>query len=273
MGMRTPCTMALVFEIGNTLREARLRRRIDLVEAEQDTKIRSKYLGALESEEFDLLPGVVYTRGFLRTYARYLGLEPQLFIDEYNTRFGRFEDDEHMPARRVLHSSGSSRSTGFRIMLVVSLLALPALAWVGLRSETRSTSSSASGGTGGTPTGSGANRSPNDLLERAVSKTSASAIPARAGGTAGAVARVVISIQNGPSWIEVRRGSSTGPVVFSGIMQRGSVRRFAIERGIITVGAPAHTIIQRGDERISSSSGIAERWKITPAGISRLRTA
>jgi len=62
-------------EIGETLREARMRRRIDMAEVESATKIRAKYLRALESEEWDLLPGPTFVKTFLRTYADYLELD------------------------------------------------------------------------------------------------------------------------------------------------------------------------------------------------------
>ena len=62
-------------EIGETLREARMRRRIDMAEVEAATKIRAKYLRALENEEWDLLPGPTFVKTFLRTYAEYLGLD------------------------------------------------------------------------------------------------------------------------------------------------------------------------------------------------------
>ena len=76
-----------MFEIGNSLREARARRQIPLGQAEGATKIRGKYLRALEEERFDLLPAETYVKGFLRTYADYLGLDGQLYVDEYNSRF------------------------------------------------------------------------------------------------------------------------------------------------------------------------------------------
>ncbi len=65
-------------EIGATLREARMRRHIDITEVESATKIRAKYLRAMEDEEWDLLPGPTFVKSFLRTYADYLGLDSRL---------------------------------------------------------------------------------------------------------------------------------------------------------------------------------------------------
>ena len=72
--------------IGETLREARLRQKIDIAEVEAATKIRGKYLRALENEEFDRLPGSTYVRTFLRSYAEFLGLDPHLLVEEYRVR-------------------------------------------------------------------------------------------------------------------------------------------------------------------------------------------
>lgn len=129
-----------MFELGNNLREARQRRRIDLVIAEQDTKIRSKYLAALETEDFDILPGPVFVRGFLRTYSRYLGLDPQLFIDEYNARFGRFEElEEHASPALGRPSLAQERDRRgrltMRMVAVASLVAIAVFAWLGLRED------------------------------------------------------------------------------------------------------------------------------------------
>jgi len=67
-----------MFEIGNSLRAARIRQKLELSQAEGDTRIRAKYLRALEDERFELLPGSAYAKGFLRAYADYLGLDGQL---------------------------------------------------------------------------------------------------------------------------------------------------------------------------------------------------
>ena len=66
-----------------------MRARIDIGEVETATKIRAKYLRALENEEWDLLPGPTFVKTFLRTYAEYLDLDPKLLVEEYRQRFER----------------------------------------------------------------------------------------------------------------------------------------------------------------------------------------
>jgi cytoskeletal protein RodZ len=76
-------------EIGETLREARMRERIDVSEIEAQTKIRAKYLRALENEEWDLLPGPTFVKSFLRTYAAALGLDGKAIVEEYRLNYER----------------------------------------------------------------------------------------------------------------------------------------------------------------------------------------
>jgi cytoskeletal protein RodZ len=72
--------------IGETLREARTAAGIQLDDAERTIRIRVRYLHALENEEWDVLPGDAYARGFLRTYADFLGLDGRALVDEYDRR-------------------------------------------------------------------------------------------------------------------------------------------------------------------------------------------
>jgi cytoskeleton protein RodZ len=84
-------------EIGPTLREARMRARIDITEVEQATKIRAKYLRALENEEWNLLPGSTFIKSFLREYADYLGLDARTLVEEYKLRYDRPSEHELAP--------------------------------------------------------------------------------------------------------------------------------------------------------------------------------
>jgi cytoskeleton protein RodZ len=95
-------------EIGATLREARMRARIDISEIEAETKIRAKYLRALENEEWALLPGPAYVRSFLRTYAEALDLDAKLLLEEYKLRHERPSDHDLMPIGTSRRKGGST---------------------------------------------------------------------------------------------------------------------------------------------------------------------
>src|ERR671916_1472199 len=99
-------------EIGATLRETRMRQRIDISDMEVRTKIRAKYLRALENEEWDLLPGTTYVKSFLRTYAEVLGLDAKLLVEEYKLRHERLSDVELQPISAAAPGRERRRRTG-----------------------------------------------------------------------------------------------------------------------------------------------------------------
>jgi cytoskeleton protein RodZ len=80
--------------IGDTLREARMRQRLDIADVEAKTKIRAKYLRALENEEFGMLPGPTFVKTFLRSYAEVLGLDPHLLVEDYRARYEPRDETE-----------------------------------------------------------------------------------------------------------------------------------------------------------------------------------
>jgi transcriptional regulator with XRE-family HTH domain len=101
-------------DIGATLREARMRAKIDINEVETRTKIRAKYLRAIENEEWGLLPGDVYVKSFLRTYADYLGLDSRQLIDDYKRRYERPSDHELRPIAPLGRTDRDRRDRGPR---------------------------------------------------------------------------------------------------------------------------------------------------------------
>ena len=121
-------------EIGETLREARMRRRVDMTEVETATKIRGKYLRALENEEWDLLPGPTFVKTFLRTYAEYLGLDSRLLVEEYRQRYERPSTQDLTPfatargrgrpgrRRRRLAAMGPALVVGACVVLLLASL-------------------------------------------------------------------------------------------------------------------------------------------------------
>ncbi len=96
-------------DIGETLREARMRRRIDMAEVESATKIRAKYLRALENEDWDLLPGPTYVKTFLRSYAEYLEVDSRRLVDDYKRRFEHPRSGEAAPFGGLAPGRGQPR--------------------------------------------------------------------------------------------------------------------------------------------------------------------
>src|SRR5918911_1474779 len=121
-------------EIGETLRETRMRRRIDMTEVEAATKIRAKYLRALENEEWDLLPGPTFVKTFLRTYAEYLGLDSRLLVEEYRQRYERVSSQDLTPFGPGLGGQRRRRrprgAYGPVLMVGAGVVALLAVFWV-----------------------------------------------------------------------------------------------------------------------------------------------
>ena len=122
-----------MFEIGATLREARERRQLTYEQVEAETKIRAKYLRALEEEEFDSLPSGTYVRGFLRAYASYLGLDGRLFVDEYASRFGTRHDDELFRRRRERPMTQRRDSSSAVLVALIAVVAVGVLFFVAWR--------------------------------------------------------------------------------------------------------------------------------------------
>jgi hypothetical protein len=124
-----------VFEIGYSLRSARERQGLGFPEIELATKIRAKYIRALEEEDFEALPGDSYVRGFLRTYAEYLGLDGEIYVDEYASRFHAADPwhDEPAPRRRPRRTrrdrSIERRAVVLALAGIAMLTALVFAAW------------------------------------------------------------------------------------------------------------------------------------------------
>src|SRR2546422_8361746 len=120
-----------MFEIGNSLREARVRQGLDYSQIELATKIRAKYIRALEEEHFEVLPTGTYIKGFLRSYAEFLGLDGQLYVDEYNSRnvVDSFDDmPQRRPQRR--HERSFEKKVVFLALAgIAALTGLVIVAW------------------------------------------------------------------------------------------------------------------------------------------------
>jgi cytoskeletal protein RodZ len=114
-------------EIGNALKAARESRGISLAAAEEKTKIRRKYLEALEAENFGLLPGRVYVKGFIKSYATFLELDSRALVSAYEARAPLEDREDDLPGRRYTHIEKKGGRRSFSIILglmAVSLIAV-----------------------------------------------------------------------------------------------------------------------------------------------------
>jgi cytoskeletal protein RodZ len=96
-------------DIGAKLRESRMRQHLDIAEFEERTKIRAKYLRALEDEEWALLPGHTFTKAFLRTYADMLGLDGRMLVDEFKSIHPDPAELEYAPLPPSRRGGGGGR--------------------------------------------------------------------------------------------------------------------------------------------------------------------
>jgi len=118
-----------------TLREARIRRGIELGEVERVTKIRIKYLRAIEEEQWQLLPGPAYARGFLSTYAQFLELDDRALVEEYRRRHGVAETGpipEQMLPTRGVAGRRQRRPSGAVLAGLIAVVILGVVVIVGL---------------------------------------------------------------------------------------------------------------------------------------------
>lgn len=191
-----------MFEIGNSLREARTRQGLELPQVELAIKIRGKYLRALEEEQFETLPAQTYVKGFLRAYADFLGLDGQLYVDEYNSRYVLDASEEFFRPRRSPQRARQQRRLESRVLVLalVGIAVLTALVFAAWRY------------------GGG-------QASRVLPRTTAHRPASHAGD-----ARVVIQAVRGASMVEVHRDSSLGAPLFTGTLQSGEPAQVFIGR-------------------------------------------
>jgi hypothetical protein len=184
-----------MFELGSSLREARERQGRSFADLERKTQIRTRYLKALEEEQFALLPAPAYMRGFLRVYADELGLDGQLYVDEFNSRFSVSEElvsaSPSRERRTPVHTRHSRRvATGavaisLAIIIVVSLILVAAF-------------------TSKSQTPHVANLDPQTTSQE--------------------MTRLTITAVRGDTFVDIRSGGETGTPIFQGTLQKGRSR-------------------------------------------------
>jgi hypothetical protein len=221
-----------VFDLGNSLREARVRQGLDYPQVELATKIRAKYIRALEDEAFELLPSETYVKGFLRSYAEYLGLDGQLYVDEYNSRYGseRWYDETPRRARVSQHRGLERKVVVVALAGIAALTALVIVAWK----------------FGG---GDSSNAIPPTVSTPAAPKVTQLQLR---------------GIRKG-SYVEVHRGSSAGSLVLAATIGPGEVQRIAGSRFWLYIKRSAGVRVSLGGRAVSLPARRNLRVLVTPS--------
>lgn len=263
-------------EIGATLREARMRARIDVSEIEAQTKIRARYLRALENEEWDLLPGPTFIKSFLRTYAAALGLDGKALVEEYRVNFEHSGEQEIQPLSaqrrraRAGGEPGSGPSGGGGVgggggpsrgyMIAVGLVGLLiVILIIGLLTRGSSPKSNAGSSSGGHSAQhrSSAQRSDRQRRHRAGSRPAAGEVSVSLEATA----PVWVCLMNGAQQklipgVDLQPGQSNGP--------------FHAKRFEVTLGNASVNLTVDGRVVSVPSSSTAIGYLITSQGTSTL---
>jgi cytoskeleton protein RodZ len=247
-------------EIGETLREARMRERIDVSEIEAQTKIRAKYLRALENEEWDLLPGPTFVKSFLRTYATALGLDGKALVEEYRLNYERPSEPPEpivsspRKVRMPRGSGGPGPSRGY--MALVGLVGVViVLLIVGLLSG---------GGKGGS-TDSTSARTNTTAKHRAAHRGTAHH---HAGGTSTNTTSAVSLSLRATGTVYVCLIGEGGRKLVAGQTLEGGARTptFHARHFALTLGNNAVTLTIDGTPRAVPASSGAIGYSITKAG-------
>jgi len=245
-----------MFEIGGSLREARLKRNLTPADVQKAIRIRDRYLQALEEERWELLPGDAYVKGFLRTYADYLGLDGNLYVEEYNSRFARPDEPQLVP-ERFARSGSRFGGVGFLRPLVVIAVIVAIVA--GLAAWQLSSSSGDRQGTPPTTSAPTTTASHHTTPRKKHHKHVAAALPSSA----------VVVATRGNSWLWVRSGSSGGPTVYEGTLLQGKKLPVSLKKGPvwIRIGDPPSIDVRLGGKLVRGLPTQAGNVLLTRRGL------
>jgi cytoskeleton protein RodZ len=244
-----------VFQIGESLREARTRRGFSPADVHKAIRIRERYLTAIEEERWDMLPGEAYTKGFLRTYSEYLGLNSQLYIDEYNGRITRHEED---PPPFVPHATAETRHLQRGILTaLVGILVIGATV-AGLAAWRLGGSSHQSAARQSAPPARGSSVAAG--APRVVTKPKTARVLAPSSA--------LISATRGRCWLLVRDGGPSGTTLFEGTLEQGQAKRFQVSSRLwVRMGRPDALDIHVAGRVVNGLPGTPSNLVLTRSGV------
>jgi hypothetical protein len=242
-----------LFAIGASLREARELRGLSPEDVQKSLRIRGRYLTALEDERWELLPGDAYTKGFLRTYAEFLGLNGTLYIDEYNARIATPDEEPIVPDSLAPRRARSGLLTRTIVgAFVLSLAVFAAGAWrPGAPAASHVDAASAA--------------LPKPVAPRALPHARAAAAPQPAAAPPRPKVALVRATR-GRSWFSVRLGGPDGKEIFRGFLNRGHRLRYPLGTVWMRIGRPRAVVVSIGGRLVNGLPGTPANLLLTRAG-------
>jgi len=239
-----------VFDIGASLREAREKRGLSHADVQKELRIRDRYLNALEQERWELLPGEAYVKGFLRTYAEFLGLNGTLYLDEYNAQTASGEEEPPIVPESLAPEAARSGLLTRTIVgaLVVAILVFAAAVW----------------------------RPGSSAAPQIAEASAATPKPARVVGMP--VAPVVLPKPALPktaliravrarTWLSVRLGGPAGREIFRGFLDRGHKLTYSLDRKVwLRIGKPQAVAVTIGTRVVHGLPGAPVNLLLTKQG-------
>jgi cytoskeletal protein RodZ len=261
-----------MFEIGTSLREARERRKLGYDQVEAETKIRAKYIRCLEDEDFDVLPSGTYVKGFLRTYADYLGLDGQLYVDEYNSRHGDTHPDdmlfrrrERPPVKSRRHESSSVVLIALAGIVAVAVLFFVAFTFGNSGNQQINGNSLPRVPTHFAPLRNSAIQTPAHTTHKAGKKHHAIAHH-----TTPTVVSFTVSASGGDCWVLINQGTSNTPLYEQTLLDGSSTGPYTSRTGftIADAGVPSNLRLTVNGKPYTLSGN--RPWRITATGVRSL---
>jgi cytoskeleton protein RodZ len=249
-----------MFEIGGSLREARLKRGLTPADVQKAIRIRDRYLQALEEERWEVLPGDAYVKGFLRTYADYLGLDGNLYVDEYNNRFAHNEELPFVPERFDRRGRRLGRGGLLRPLIAISVIVAIVAAVAAWRLS-----------------GSSGNNKSSPPLNHQTNTTTTHTRPPKKKPTKKhkhhvAVAlptRAVLVASRGDCWLWIRSGGASGPTVYEATLSKGKTLPVDLKNGPVWIdmGDPSSLDVRLGGKKVTGLPTQAGNVLLTRNGL------
>ncbi|MBN1632094.1 MAG: DUF4115 domain-containing protein [Thermoleophilia bacterium] len=264
-------------DIGNTLREARIRKGLTIRDVEDATKIRAKYLEALEEDDFEVMPGPTYVKAFLRTYAGYLKLDADGLVDEYGRSRGLRKEEPSGLRRETVVQHTRSRTIaerqrrrtqrtqrGFALVGALAVIAVILVAWLtsdwGRQDAATISPDSLTVAEGGT-TVAGTDDTTTTVSAGGPSTTAPVVV------TSGENVTLWLNVTEKKCWLVVLEDSEAGAQLYAGTLSAGGEKTFdSSKRYWMRVGDPTVLAVKINGASVALN-GEAGEFVVTETGI------